>query len=176
MGALFALIYLHFGWSWITLEYIVFSFGLVVVSFIDLDHMLLPDIFTLSGIVIGLIGAFFNPERSFLDAALGAFVGGGLLWSVAVLYFYLRKEEGMGGGDIKLLGWIGAVLGLSAIPVVLLFASLWGSFVGVSLMLIRRSGLKTAIPFGPYLALGALFYLFFGELTLKWYLNMAFAP
>lgn len=172
MGTLFALIFLWFGWSWITLEYLIFVFGLVVVSFIDLDHMLLPDVFTLSGVVIGLIGAALNPERAFLDAFFGVLVGGGLLWAVAILYYSWRKEEGLGGGDIKLLAWIGAVLGLKSIPVVILFASLWGSFFGLALALFRGAGMRTAIPFGPYLALGALFYIFFGELAKEWYIQM----
>lgn len=172
MAFLFSLVFLHFGWNWITLEYLVFIFGLVVVSFIDLDHMLLPDIFTLSGIVIGLLGAALNPERSFIEAFLGVFIGGGLLWAVAVLYYYWRKEEGLGGGDIKLLAWIGAVLGLKSIPIVILFASLWGSFFGLSLAMIRQSGMRAAIPFGPYLAVGALFYIFFGELAREWYVQM----
>lgn len=171
-GSLFALIFVQFGWSWTTLEYIVFGFGLIVVSFIDLDHMLLPDIFTLSGIVVGLVGAALNPERSFMSAFLGVLVGGGLLWAIAVLYYAWRKEEGLGGGDIKLLAWIGAVLGLKSIPVVILFASLWGSFFGLALALFRGAGMKTAIPFGPYLALGALFYIFFGELAQEWYIQM----
>jgi len=171
MGSLFALIFYRFGWSWITLEYLIFGFGLVVVSFIDLEHLLLPDLFTLSGIAIGLAGAYFNPDRSFVDAILGVLVGGGLLWSVAVIYFYLRKREGMGGGDIKLLAWIGAILGLSSIPVVVLFASLWGSFFGLAVNLRHRKGAQAVIPFGPYLALGALFYMFFGEVAVDWYLS-----
>lgn len=173
-GLLFAGVFLKFGWSWFTLEALVFCFGLVTVSFIDLDHMLLPDVFTLSGVVLGLVGAGLNPERSFYSSLLGVLVGGGLLWAVAVLYFYIRKQDGLGGGDIKLLAWIGAILGLSAIPVVILFASLWGSFFGLSLALFRREGLKTAIPFGPYLALGAQFYLFFGEQAIGWYFQTLF--
>jgi leader peptidase (prepilin peptidase)/N-methyltransferase len=172
MGLLFGCVYLRFGWSWTSLEALIFVFGLVTVSFIDLDHMLLPDIFTLSGVVIGLIGAALNPERSFLPALLGAVVGGGILWAVAVLYYVVRKEEGLGGGDIKLLAWIGAVLGLVSLPVVIIFASLWGSFFGVALALIRRSGMRSAIPFGPYLALGALYFMFFGPQTIEWYLDM----
>lgn len=168
-GFLFAAVYLKFGWSFTTLEALIFVFGLVVVSFIDLDHMLLPDIFTLSGIVIGLAGAALNPERSLVDSVMGVLIGGGILWSVAVLYFYLRKEEGLGGGDIKLLAWIGAVLGLKSVPVVVLFASLWGSFFGILFALTQRTGMKSAIPFGPYLALGALFYLFYGDAALDWY-------
>tara|TARA_Y100001935_G_scaffold240361_1_gene228835 strand:- start:4374 stop:5144 length:771 start_codon:yes stop_codon:yes gene_type:complete len=175
-GMIFLAIYWKYGMSWSTLEYFIFGFGLVTVSFIDLDHMLLPDIFTLPGIGIGLIGAYLNPERSFQNAWLGVLVGGGILWSVAVIYYALRKREGMGGGDIKLLAWIGAILGLSSIPVVLLFASLWGSFFGILMSLRSKDGAQTAIPFGPYLALGALFYLFFGEEVITWYFSHLLPP
>ena len=95
---LFLLIYLRLGVSWSLLEYWYFAFALVAASVIDLDHMILPDKITLSGIVIGLVGASLNPEREFLSAFLGVFLGGGFLWAVAYIYLILRKQEGMGGG------------------------------------------------------------------------------
>ena len=113
MGLIFSALYLKLGLSWFFVECLIFSFCLVVVSFIDFEHMILPDVFTLSGIVIGLLGAALNPERAFLDAFLGVLLGGGLLWSVAWVYYSLRKQEGMGGGDIKLLAWLGALVGLA---------------------------------------------------------------
>lgn len=178
MTILFLAAYLSVGWSWTLLEYLVFIFSLVTVSFIDLDHMILPDTFTLSGIGIGLVGALLNPERDFYDSVFGVLLGGGFLWAIAYLYFVIRKREGMGGGDIKLLAWIGAVLGWQAIPLVILVASLLGSVVGIGLALLatKRSAAATersagatddaelatfAIPFGPFLALGALLYLLF---------------
>ncbi len=174
MGILFLMVYLIFGWQWITLEYLLFIFGLVIVSFIDLDHFILPDIFTLSGIVLGLLGGIFNPEREFLDALYGVLMGGGFLWLIAYLYYVLRKEEGMGGGDIKLLAWIGAVLGWKSIPFVIFFSSITGSIIGVSVMVRSKGNLKTVIPFGPYLALGALVYLFAGSDLSQWYLHLLF--
>lgn len=172
MAALFMVAFLEIGWSWTLLEFLIFIFSLVTVSFIDFDHMILPDVFTLSGIVIGLLGALLNPERNFLDSAYGVLLGGGFLWAIAYLYFVIRKREGMGGGDIKLLAWVGAVLGWKSIPFVILVASLLGSVVGIGMALlsVRRQSLvgeaaaddsevaSFAIPFGPFLALAALLY------------------
>lgn len=172
MAGLFALSYHYAGWSWSLLEYLFFVFGLVVCSFIDFDHMILPDEFTLSGIVIGLVGAFLNPQREFLDALLGVLMGGGFLWGVAYVYYLLTKREGMGGGDIKLLGWIGALLGWKSIPFVIMSSAVIGSVVGLVAARSQNAGLKTVIPFGPYLALGALMYLFGGQTIAFWYLDL----
>jgi leader peptidase (prepilin peptidase)/N-methyltransferase len=162
MGILFAAVFLKVGWTWTLVEYLIFVFFGVVSSFIDLDHFILPDLFTLGGIVLGLLGAVFNPEREFMSAFLGVLVGGGFLLLVAYGYYWLRGEEGMGGGDIKLLGWIGAVFGWQSIPFVVMFSSLIGSFVGIALMIKMKKGLKTQIPFGPYLFFAALLYIFVG--------------
>lgn len=172
MAALFAGAFYYFGLSWNLLEALLFIFGLVVCTFIDFDHMILPDEFTLSGIVIGLVGAALNPHREFLDAFLGVLMGGGFLWAMAYVYYLLTKQEGMGGGDIKLLGWIGAVLGWKAIPFVILISAVVGSVVGLAMATRQKAGLKTVIPFGPYLALAALFYLFGGEAIAIWYLDL----
>jgi leader peptidase (prepilin peptidase)/N-methyltransferase len=173
MGLLFACAIWRLGWSWTTIEALFFIFAAVTASFIDLDHMILPDKFTLSGIVIGLVGAAFNPEREFLDALFGVLAGGGFLWAVAYLYYAVRNREGMGGGDIKLLAWIGALLGWKAIPIVILLSSLGGSFVGITLALRTKDGMKRAIPFGPYLVGAAIIYwLFNGESWAAWYLAM----
>jgi leader peptidase (prepilin peptidase)/N-methyltransferase len=172
MGTAFALALYFIGPQWYLAEVLIFLFGLITVSFIDIDHFLLPDVFTLSGMVIGLVGALLNPERSFVDALLGLFLGGGFLWAIAYFYFVFRKEEGMGGGDIKLLAWIGAVLGWKAVPFVIVAASLIGTVGGAVAVLRDRKGLKTIIPFGPYLALGAVLYLFGGESIAHWYLGL----
>ncbi len=163
----------HFiGFSWYLAEVLIFLFAVICASFIDIDHFILPDIFTLSGIVIGLLGALLNPERSFLDAIIGVFLGGGFLWAIAYFYFVFRKEEGMGGGDIKLLAWIGAVLGWKAVPFVIVSSSLIGALGGGLIALRDRKGMKTVIPFGPYLAFGAVVYLFGGQQIAHWYLGL----
>lgn len=156
------------------IEYLIFVFGLITASVIDLDHMLLPDVITLPGVVIGLIGAYLNPDRVFLDAVFGVLLGGGCLWLVAYLYFLFRKQEGMGGGDIKLLAWIGAVLGWKAIPFVILAGSLSGSVVGILASFKQKKGLKTVIPFGPWLALGSVLYIFCGSSFGQWYWTLLF--
>lgn len=163
MAVAFCALYYWDGLSWNLLEHVVFLFGLITVSFIDLDHMILPDEFTLSGIVIGLVGAALNPEREFWPALWGVIIGGGFLWAIGAVYMALRKQEGMGGGDVKLLAWIGALLGWSAIPFVILSASIMGTIVGVIQMTRTKGGLTTAIPFGPYLALGAIWFIFGGQ-------------
>ena len=168
---LFLAVYLKSGLSWFTIEMIVFSYGLLVVSFIDLDHMILPDSFTLSGIVMGLLGAFLNPERAFLESFLGVLLGGGFLWFVAYLYWVLKKQEGLGGGDIKLLAWIGAVLGWKSFPFIILLSSFLGIFIGGAFLLFKTSSLKSYIPFGPYLAVSSLAYFFFGDKLSEIYFN-----
>ncbi|UYL08967.1 prepilin peptidase [Bdellovibrio sp. SKB1291214] len=172
MATLFALAYHYAGLSWDLLEYLIFIFGLVVCTFIDLDHMILPDEFTLSGIVIGLVGAALNPHREFLDSLYGVLMGGGFLWGMAYLYWIFTKQEGMGGGDIKLLAWIGALLGWKAIPFVIMSSAIIGSVVGLVAARKQKAGLKTIIPFGPYLAFAAVLYLFGGQTIALWYLDL----
>ncbi|ASD64638.1 prepilin peptidase [Bdellovibrio bacteriovorus] len=172
MAVLFALSYHYAGLTWTLLEYLIFIFGLVVCTFIDLDHMILPDEFTLSGIVIGLVGAALNPQREFLDALFGVLMGGGFLWGMAYVYYMFTKNEGMGGGDIKLLAWIGAIVGWKAIPFVIMTSAIVGSVIGLIAARKQKAGLKTVIPFGPYLALGAVIYLFGGEAIALWYLGL----
>jgi leader peptidase (prepilin peptidase)/N-methyltransferase len=173
MGALFAAAGYSIGLHWTLIEALIFIFALVTSSFIDLDHMILPDKFTLSGIVIGLVGAYLNPDRAFLDAVYGVLLGGGFLWAVAYLYYVFRNREGMGGGDIKLLAWIGAVLGWKAVPVVILLSSLIGSVVGITLATRTKGGMQKPIPFGPYLAGAALVYLLCnGQRWSEWYLAL----
>lgn len=176
MGLMFAAIFYYQGWNWLLLEYLIFAFALITASVIDLDHMILPDEFTLSGIVIGLVGSLLNPEREFLPALFGMLIGGGFLWAIAALYVAIRKQEGMGGGDIKLLAWIGAVLGWKSIPFVILSFSVIGSLVGIFFMFRTKAGLNTAIPYGPFLAGGALLYIFGGHWLADMYVSLFIPP
>lgn len=169
---LFVLTYHYTGLTWSLLENLIFVFGLIVCTFIDFDHMILPDEFTLSGIAIGVIGAWLNPSRHIMDAIIGVLAGGGFLWLMAYLYYLFTKQEGMGGGDIKLLAWIGAVLGWKAIPFVIMTSAITGSVIGLYMSRSQKKGLKTVIPYGPYLALGALLYLLGGQSIGLWYLSL----
>lgn len=172
MGLLFAGLYMKLGFSWFLLEMIVFTVAAVSAAFIDLDHFILPDVFTLGGLGLGLLGALINPEREFWDALGGAVAGGGFLWGVAYLYWIWRKEEGMGGGDIKLLAWLGSLLGFLSVPFIILTSSVLGAVIGLILMRRGNKGLQTAIPFGPYLIVAAYIYLFAGEPIARWYMTL----
>jgi leader peptidase (prepilin peptidase)/N-methyltransferase len=173
---LFSSVYFYYGWSWTTVEYLILVWSLVVCSFIDLDHMILPDAFTLSGIVIGLLGAFLNPERQFMDAVWGALFGGGILWVVAYIYYIFTGREGLGGGDIKLLGWLGAILGWKAIPFIILTSSVFGTVVGLYLSRNSEDKMKAVIPFGPFIALGAVLYILGLKSAGLWYVDLFFPP
>ncbi len=175
VGLFFVYNYFRFGQSIETIEYNLFVFALVIASVIDIKHFLLPDILTLTGIIIGLAGAAINPleSRSFISSFLGVVLGGGFLWLIAYLYEVIKKKEGMGGGDIKLIAWIGAVLGLKSIPFVILVSSLVGTFYGLlQILLSKNKTLQNMIPFGPFLALAALLYLYFGRSLSDWYLSL----
>ena len=173
-GGLFLAVYLKFGLSLFALEYCLFVFGLVTITFIDLEHRLIPDFLSLSGIVLGLFFAWFNPEKNLGDAFLGALLGGGFFWLIAFLYYKFKGDHGLGGGDIKLMAWIGATLGLSSVLFVVIFSSLLGSLVGIAIMVKTKEGLKTTIPYGPFLALGALLYLFYGPVISGLYYSFFF--
>lgn len=171
-GALFLLVFLRFGFLWATPIYWVFCAALVVITFIDLDHQIIPDVISLPGIVLGFLASFAIPWLPWTSSLLGILLGGGSLFLVAAGYELLTKKEGMGGGDIKLLAMLGAFLGWQAVLPVIFLSSLIGSLVGIPLMLIKKADGKLAIPFGPFLALGALLYLFWGPLLIHWYLSL----
>lgn len=178
MATLFIMLFYFIGWEYILLEYLIFVFALLVASAIDIEQQILPDSFTLSGIVIGLVGACLNPHasREFLPAFIGVFVGGGFFLCVSMFYYSLRKTEGLGGGDIKLLAWIGAVLTWKAVPFVIIASSFMGLVMSILMGIFGlfrfKNYLKTYIPFGPYLACAAIVYIFYGKELTTWYLNI----
>lgn len=171
-GGLFVLTLWYFGFSWATPVYWLFVSALVVITFIDLDHQIIPDVISLPGIMVGFVCSFAIPWLPWLDSFFGILLGGGLLLTIAWGYQLLAKREGMGGGDIKLLAMIGAFLGWKAVFPIIFLASLAGTLVGVPLMLLQKSDGRLAIPFGPFLAMGAMVYLFWGPLLLNWYLSL----
>lgn len=162
----------RFGVGIPVLAYSTFTAALVAVTFIDLDHRIIPDVISLPGVVVGVFCSFFALTITPLSSLLGAGLGGGILFLVAVAYQVIRGEEGMGMGDVKLLAMIGAFLGWRAIPFTLFIASLTGSVVGVTAMILQRAGSRHPIPFGPFLSFGALCYLFFGEEVIEWYFEL----
>ncbi|MBW1725814.1 MAG: prepilin peptidase [Deltaproteobacteria bacterium] len=135
--------------SGVTLEgliYFVFIASLVVITFIDIDHKIIPDIITLPGIPIGLVASFALPAVT-------------------------THKDGMGGGDIKLLGMIGTIIGWKGVIFTIFASSMVGTCVGMIMILVKGKNMKFAIPFGPFLSIGAISYIFFGEKILHWYFN-----
>lgn len=171
-GILTLLLFLRFGPTLSFAALFVFCSALVVITFIDIEHQIIPDEISLSGIVIGFVLSFFLPGHGWLNSILGILLGGGSLLFVAYAYQWLTGKEGMGGGDIKLLAMMGAFLGWKSIPFIILASSLVGSVVGISIMLFQKKDSKLAIPFGPYLAFGAVLYIFYGRQLIIWYLNL----
>jgi leader peptidase (prepilin peptidase)/N-methyltransferase len=171
-------LYYQFGFSLAFLVSFVFVAALIVISFIDLDVRIVPDVISLPGIVAGLLFSVvarylindpFELIPSPLSALIGVLAGGGFLLALAWAYEAFTGVEGMGGGDIKLLAMIGAFLGWTAIPFTLFFASLTGSVIGLGFMIGKGVGRRFALPFAPFLCLGALLYLFFGNEVMEFY-------
>ncbi len=124
---------------------------LLIVTFIDWSHQIIPDVLSLGGVVFGWVGAVVCLDLNLVESLIGSAVGGGLILGIALLYRSLRKVDGMGGGDVKLMAMIGAFLGWQMVFPVLFLASLVGSVYGV--YLIRKGGSgKTAVAFGSFLA------------------------
>ncbi|HAK88771.1 MAG TPA: prepilin peptidase [Nitrospiraceae bacterium] len=167
-----------FGIGWHLPVVLAFASAMVVITFIDLDFQVIPDVITLPGIIIGLISASFllpdpfslQPSAlslsivGFKNSVTGLLLGGGLFYLIAVL-----SRGGMGGGDIKMMAMVGAFMGWKAVFLTTFIGSLTGSIVGISLMVFKGKGRKTKIPFGPFLALGSLITLFFGGEIIRWY-------
>ena len=170
-GVLAVAILFLFGLTFEGLVYFIFISSLLVITFIDIDHKIIPDIITLPGIPIGLLASFVLPAMTFKSSLVGLLVGGGSLLLVACTYSFITHKEGMGGGDIKLLGMIGAFLGWKGVIFTIFAASLTGTLVGLIVMLQEGKNLKFAIPFGPFLSIGAMSYVFFGEKVIYWYLH-----
>ena len=171
-GLLTLALFLHFGPTLPFIVLFLFCSALVVITFIDLEHQIIPDEISLPGIVIGFIFSFFLQGHTWLNSLLGILLGGGSLLLVAYVYQLMTGKEGMGGGDIKLLAMMGAFQGWKSILFIIFASSLVGSVIGITIMLVQKKDSKLAIPFGPYLAFGSILYIFFGRQIIHWYLNM----
>jgi len=169
-GALIGLVAYKFGYTYSALFAFIYVFALVTLTFIDFDTQLLPDDITLPLLWLGLI---FNLNNGFTDlksAVLGAIFGYLILWSVYWLFKLVTGKEGMGYGDFKLLGAIGAWFGWQLLPAIILLSSVVGAVIGIALIMLRGKTGNTAIPFGPFLALGGIAALFFGQQLASFYL------
>jgi len=163
MALLSLTLFQRFGLSFEFAYYFLFLGSLLAITFIDIQHQIIPDVISLPGIIVGFSGSFFCSQLSWQQSALGILIGGGLLYAIALGYYVLTKRDGMGGGDIKLLAMIGAFLGWQSLLFVVFASSLTGSIIGVSSIMLQGKDSRTRIPFGPFLALSAMTFLFFQQ-------------
>lgn len=163
--------YLVFGLDIMLVPRLLFACALIVLFAIDLEHHLLLDVITLPGIVVGLAFSLMLPP-GIVSAVIGVLVGGGILWLIGEAYYRYAGEEGMGGGDVKMLAMIGAFLGWKLAVLTLVFSSVAGSIVGLVVIASRRGGMKYALPYGTFLAIGALVASLFGDPIVTWYTGL----
>jgi leader peptidase (prepilin peptidase)/N-methyltransferase len=166
----FALNFYVFGAGPILVPKLVLSCAMVVLFAIDLEHHLLPDAITLPGIVAGFLFSLLFPPGP-LASAIGILVGGGSLWLIGEAYYRYAGQEGMGGGDVKMLAMIGAFLGWKLVLVTLVFSSIAGAVIGLLVILSRRGDLRYALPYGTFLALAGLIASLYGDRIVAWYVG-----
>jgi len=171
MGVSWGLLAWHFGPTPALAVALTLFFLLWVLSFIDLETGLLPNVLTYPGIALGLMFSWWLGDWQ--DALIGAIAGYGIFWLIARLFLLLTGREGMGYGDFKLLAMLGAFMGWQALPFIILASSVVGTVAGVVFLLLAKKGLRAEIPFGPYLAVAGMIWFVWGDAVLSWYLNMA---
>jgi leader peptidase (prepilin peptidase) / N-methyltransferase len=171
-AALFAGSVLRFGITPSAAIAALFCALCLALALIDAEHYLLPNKITYPGIVLGLALSPFSEWTDLRSSALGAVVGAGSLCLLIGLWYLLRRTQGMGWGDPKMLAMVGAFLGLLSTVLTLFLASLLGTLVGAVLLARRRADLQSKLPFGVYLAVGAVIALFFGPAWLDWYVSL----
>jgi leader peptidase (prepilin peptidase)/N-methyltransferase len=189
-GLLFLATVWSFGLSIETLFYLIFISALIPITFIDLEHMIIPNVITYPGIIVGILynalktdwdyglelinnfslgmQSFFSllSEVPILDSIFGVILGGGILLLIAYVYEAVKKRQGMGMGDVKLLAMIGAFFGWEGVLFVIFLGSILGSVIGISIIIAKRGDLKYALPFGPFLSIAAVIYIFTGGFKL----------
>jgi leader peptidase (prepilin peptidase)/N-methyltransferase len=165
---LFIAHYAVFGWTALLAIRLLFSAALVALFVIDLEHRLLPDLITLPGILVGLAASLLLPP-GLRDALIGTIIGGGVLWAVGEAYYRYAGEEGMGGGDVKMLAMVGAFLGWQLVLITLVFSSIAGAVIGLVVIAIRRGDMKYALPYGTFLAIAAAIASLYGDRIFRWY-------
>ena len=185
--------FVSYGLQWKTAVLLVFFSALIVLVFIDLNHRLLPDVITLPGIPLGIVLTLLVgieddvgtalvhlaglPDSSvrlgwLASSLLGAFACGGFLWLVGAVYFKLKKVEGLGGGDLKLMGMVGAFLGVKLGLLTILLGSVLGALIGLAYIKMAGKDYRYPLPFGSFLGVAAIGVALWGEQLLSWYLGI----
>ena len=170
-GLGYLLVVWRFGLTWATIVYAGLVSVFLVVSWIDWDHKIIPDAITLPGIVVGFLCATFLLPTGWINSLVGILVGGGILLFLAWVSPFLFGKEGMGGGDIKFLAMVGAFLGWQQALLTLMLGSVVGAVVGIALLATKVLQRGQYIPFGPYLALGGVIAILWGQDLWHWYFN-----
>jgi leader peptidase (prepilin peptidase)/N-methyltransferase len=169
-GAMFAGALWYYGPTALFVSRVLFGCALIVLFAIDLEHHLLPNVITLPGIAAGFAFSLIT-EPGWRDSLIGIVLGGGVLWAIAEGYYRIRHEEGLGMGDVKMLAMVGAFIGWELTLVTLMMASFAGSIVGLLLIVSRRGSMKYALPFGTFLAMGAVLAATIGPAVIDWYVG-----
>jgi leader peptidase (prepilin peptidase)/N-methyltransferase len=171
-GAAALLIFSYHGISLGLLHFIFFEL-LLIISCIDIDHRIIPNILSLPGILFFFVVSFLSQGIiTWQESFLGIMAGGGILYLIALMYYGVKKTCGMGGGDIKLLAMVGAFTGWQGVLFTLFLSSLTGTITGIGIILSKQKfNMKIAIPFGPFISFAAVVYLWFGDQLIYWYLN-----
>jgi leader peptidase (prepilin peptidase)/N-methyltransferase len=194
MNALFYLFIVHeVGIGGEAFLMMAFCSALIVITFIDYDHQIIPDVISLPGMLIGLsLAPFFMQAlgdplpfaldrllpstgpymNALLNSIIGLLLGGGPLWLIGWLWEKLRNIEAMGGGDVKLMGMVGCFLGWKGALLTIMLAAISGSVVGLVMIVLKQHKMEKLIPFGPFLAVGAVLSAFFGPDIMSWYLHL----
>jgi leader peptidase (prepilin peptidase)/N-methyltransferase len=162
--------YLLFGVQPLLVARLLFACSMIVLFVIDLQHRILPNVITLPGVLVGFAFSWFLTP-GWLDSLIGILAGGGILLLIAEAYYRVRKEEGLGMGDVKMLAMIGAFLGWKLMLVTLVLSSFMGSMIGLAVIALKKGDMKYALPFGTFLAIGALVSSVAGDAMLSWYLG-----
>ncbi len=170
-AVLYLLLFLRYGLQLVTFVYMFFCSALIIITFIDLKENIIPDVLSLPFLLLGFLMSFFLKNLSPINSLLGILAGGGVLLLVAILGSFLFKKEAMGGGDIKLAAMVGAFLGWQLTLLSLFLSFFTGAIIGI-VILIKNKGESDPIPFGPFIALGTIIALFFGNSIINWYLSI----
>jgi len=170
-GALFVGAYVLYGVSPLGFVRIAFGCAMIVLFVIDLRHRILPNVITVTGVPIGFALSLFLPP-GWEESLIGLLVGGGVLFVIGEAYYRIRGIDGLGMGDVKMLAMIGAFLGWRLTLVTLVFASFTGALAGAAVLVTGRGGMKAALPFGTFLAVGAVVAAVAGDQIFNWYVSL----
>lgn len=169
-AVVFVLTLAQTGVGWLLVARLVFGCAMIVLAFIDLQHRILPNTITVPGIALGFLFSFVGPP-GWVSSLVGIVAGGGSLLLIAWAYERVRRQQGLGMGDVKMLAMIGAFLGWQLMLLTLVVASVMGSLVGMAMVVAGRGHMKYALPLGTFLAIGAILASLTGDAIIAWYMS-----